>query len=242
MERLARPQQIAMTTMTPIETMVPMASMRAGAIANSALAKEFKSSIRRFYRFAVASERTANGKGDARQLKGKRIDRISPCPYIARHGGARHPHHSRQAAAAEIRAGEGRRQDMRALIEDMFETMYAAPGIGLAAIQIGAARRVVTMDLAKKDEPKQPQVFINPEIDLGFGRKGDLRGRLPVDSGILRGGRAPEDGPGEVSRSRRQAAGDRGRRAARHLPAARDRPYSTACCSSIIFPSSSATW
>ena len=53
---------------------------------------------------------------------------------------------------------------LRALIDDMFETMYAAPGIGLAAIQIGAARRVVTMDLAKKDEPKQPQVFINPEV------------------------------------------------------------------------------
>jgi len=53
---------------------------------------------------------------------------------------------------------------LRALIEDMFATMYAAPGIGLAAIQIGVARRVVTMDLAKKDEPKQPQVFINPEV------------------------------------------------------------------------------
>ena len=53
---------------------------------------------------------------------------------------------------------------LRALIEDMFETMYAAPGIGLAAIQIGAPLRLVTMDLAKKDEPKEPQVFINPEV------------------------------------------------------------------------------
>ena len=53
---------------------------------------------------------------------------------------------------------------LRTLIEDMFETMYAAPGIGLAAIQIGVAKRVVTMDLAKKDDPKQPQVFINPEV------------------------------------------------------------------------------
>ncbi|HZP69845.1 MAG TPA: peptide deformylase [Pseudolabrys sp.] len=53
---------------------------------------------------------------------------------------------------------------LRALIEDMFETMYAAPGIGLAAIQVGVPQRVVTMDLAKKDEPKQPQVFINPEV------------------------------------------------------------------------------
>ena len=55
-------------------------------------------------------------------------------------------------------------KSLRALIDDMFETMYAAPGIGLAAIQIGVSKRVVTMDLAKKDEPKQPQVFINPEV------------------------------------------------------------------------------
>ena len=55
-------------------------------------------------------------------------------------------------------------KDIRALVEDMFETMYAAPGIGLAAIQIGVPQRVVTMDLAKKDDPKEPQVFINPEI------------------------------------------------------------------------------
>jgi peptide deformylase len=54
--------------------------------------------------------------------------------------------------------------DIRALVEDMFETMYDAPGIGLAAIQVGMPKRVVTMDLAKKDEPKKPQVFINPEI------------------------------------------------------------------------------
>ncbi|MBV6488941.1 MAG: peptide deformylase [Pseudorhodoplanes sp.] len=53
---------------------------------------------------------------------------------------------------------------VRALVADMFETMYEAPGIGLAAIQVGEPRRVVTMDLARKDEPRQPQVFINPEI------------------------------------------------------------------------------
>ena len=53
---------------------------------------------------------------------------------------------------------------IRALVDDMFETMYAAPGIGLAAIQIGVPQRVVTMDLAKKDDPPAPQVFINPEV------------------------------------------------------------------------------
>ena len=55
-------------------------------------------------------------------------------------------------------------RSVRALVDDMFETMYEAPGIGLAAIQIGVPQRVVTMDLAKKDEPKAPQVFINPEV------------------------------------------------------------------------------
>ena len=54
--------------------------------------------------------------------------------------------------------------EVRSLVADMFETMYAAPGIGLAAIQVGVPKRVITMDLAKKDEPRDPQVFINPEI------------------------------------------------------------------------------
>lgn len=55
-------------------------------------------------------------------------------------------------------------ESIHKLVEDMFETMYDAPGIGLAAIQIGEPLRVVTMDLAKKDDEKEPRVFINPEI------------------------------------------------------------------------------
>ncbi len=54
--------------------------------------------------------------------------------------------------------------EVRKLVDDMFETMYGAPGIGLAAVQVGVPRRVVTMDLAKKDEPKNPKVYINPEL------------------------------------------------------------------------------
>ncbi|MGO8923222.1 MAG: peptide deformylase [Xanthobacteraceae bacterium] len=53
---------------------------------------------------------------------------------------------------------------IRKLVDDMFETMYKAPGIGLAAIQLGVAKRVITMDLSKKEDDHQPQVFINPEI------------------------------------------------------------------------------
>ncbi|MDX2237588.1 MAG: peptide deformylase, partial [Hyphomonadaceae bacterium] len=54
--------------------------------------------------------------------------------------------------------------EIRALMDDMLETMYAAPGIGLAAIQIGVPLRVIVMDLAGKDEPPQPRYFVNPEI------------------------------------------------------------------------------
>jgi peptide deformylase len=54
--------------------------------------------------------------------------------------------------------------EVRGLVADMLETMYAAPGIGLAAIQVGVPQRVITLDLAKKDEPKAPQVIINPEL------------------------------------------------------------------------------
>lgn len=54
--------------------------------------------------------------------------------------------------------------DLRRLMDDMLETMYDAPGIGLAAIQVGVAKRVIVMDLAKEDEPRAPRYFVNPEI------------------------------------------------------------------------------
>lgn len=54
--------------------------------------------------------------------------------------------------------------ELRALMDDMLETMYAAPGIGLAAIQIGVPKQVIVMDLANKDEPPQPRYFVNPQI------------------------------------------------------------------------------
>lgn len=53
---------------------------------------------------------------------------------------------------------------IRKLVNDLFETMYEAPGIGLAAIQVGVPRRVVTMDLSKKEDDHKPQTFINPEV------------------------------------------------------------------------------
>jgi peptide deformylase len=54
---------------------------------------------------------------------------------------------------------------VRALMDDMLETMYDAPGIGLAAIQIGEPKRVIVMDLVRgEEEPRQPRYFVNPEI------------------------------------------------------------------------------
>jgi len=65
---------------------------------------------------------------------------------------------------------EGVDDALRALMDDMLETMYDAPGIGLAAVQIGEAKRVIVMDLGDRDaeedaEPvKKPLYFVNPEI------------------------------------------------------------------------------
>ena len=53
---------------------------------------------------------------------------------------------------------------IRSLMDDMLETMYDAPGIGLAAIQIGVPKRIIVIDLAKDSEAKKPMYFINPEI------------------------------------------------------------------------------
>ncbi|MFE0016453.1 peptide deformylase [Mesorhizobium sp. NPDC059054] len=50
------------------------------------------------------------------------------------------------------------------LADDMLETMYDAPGIGLAAIQVGEPLRMLVIDLAKEDEPPAPHVFINPDV------------------------------------------------------------------------------
>ncbi len=52
----------------------------------------------------------------------------------------------------------------RKLMDDMLETMYEAPGIGLAAVQIGVAERVLVMDLSRDQEPKSPIFMVNPEI------------------------------------------------------------------------------
>ncbi len=55
-------------------------------------------------------------------------------------------------------------EPLRKLMDDMIETMHEAPGVGLAAIQIAEPIRLLVVDVARKEEPPQPQVFVNPEI------------------------------------------------------------------------------
>ena len=54
--------------------------------------------------------------------------------------------------------------DIRTLIDDMFETMYDANGIGLAATQVDVHKQIIVMDLS--DDKSEPRVFINPEVDV----------------------------------------------------------------------------
>jgi peptide deformylase len=70
------------------------------------------------------------------------------------------PHPALRTRASAIEAVD---DDLRRLVADMFETMYKAPGIGLAAPQVGVSRRVVVLDVAEGEE-RRPMVLINPEI------------------------------------------------------------------------------
>jgi len=72
-----------------------------------------------------------------------------------------HPEPRLRKVAAPVEAID---DGIRGLADDMLATMYQAPGIGLAAPQVGVLRRVFVMDCAGKDEPERPMVLLNPEI------------------------------------------------------------------------------
>lgn len=69
-------------------------------------------------------------------------------------------------------------EDVRSLADDMLETMYAAPGIGLAATQVGVDRRVCVIDIS--DYKNEPRVFINPVIDWREGEQESEEGCLSI--------------------------------------------------------------
>ena len=60
---------------------------------------------------------------------------------------------------------------LKKLMDDMIETMHDAPGVGLAAIQIAEPIRLVVIDVARKEEPPNPQVFVNPEVVWASGER-----------------------------------------------------------------------
>ena len=70
--------------------------------------------------------------------------------------------------------------DLRTLVEDMFESMYAAQGIGLAAPQIGISKRLTVIDLSNKARPEDKIVLVNPEIILHEGRQFEEEGCLSL--------------------------------------------------------------
>lgn len=70
--------------------------------------------------------------------------------------------------------------ELAELVEDMVETMYAAPGVGLAAPQVGVERRVTVVDPSAGEEAGLLQVLVNPEIERSEGRETDLEGCLSL--------------------------------------------------------------
>jgi peptide deformylase len=72
--------------------------------------------------------------------------------------------------------------EIHQLIDDMAETMYAAPGVGLAAPQIGESHRIFLVDIASEDEPSNLLVFINPEIVDCSGEQAGQEGCLSFPS------------------------------------------------------------
>jgi peptide deformylase len=71
------------------------------------------------------------------------------------------PHPSLKAKANPVTAFD---DSIRRLVDDMLETMYAAPGIGLAATQVGVMKRIIVLDVAREEEPPRPLALINPEL------------------------------------------------------------------------------
>lgn len=70
--------------------------------------------------------------------------------------------------------------ELRTLVDDMFESMYAAKGIGLAAPQIGISKRLTIIDLSFKEKPEDKIVLVNPEITLREGKQHEEEGCLSL--------------------------------------------------------------
>jgi peptide deformylase len=102
---------------------------------------------------------------------------------------------TRAAPVTEFDAG------LKKLVEDMFESMYAAHGVGLAAPQIGISRRIAVIDVTFKEDPKAKLILINPEIIHTEGRHAQRR--LPQHSRVPRKRDAAAQGNGARAECKR---------------------------------------
>jgi peptide deformylase len=82
-----------------------------------------------------------------------------------------------ETPAAEVKSFD---EELKKLIEDMFESMYAARGVGLAAPQIGISKRIAVVDVTFKEDPKAKMVLINPVIVSKEGRQRSSEGCLSI--------------------------------------------------------------
>src|SRR5437588_13093151 len=82
-----------------------------------------------------------------------------------------------QAKAAPVTSFDA---ELKKLVEEMFESMYAAHGIGLAAPQIGISQRLAVIDISFKEDPAQKMVLVNPEILHTEGRQREQEGCLSI--------------------------------------------------------------
>jgi len=81
---------------------------------------------------------------------------------------------------AECAPVEAFDDELRRLVDDMVETMHAAPGVGLAAPQVGIEKRLMVVDLSVGEDPEQVHVFVNPEIVEESGAIADVEGCLSI--------------------------------------------------------------
>ena len=82
-----------------------------------------------------------------------------------------------ETPAAEVKSFD---EELKKLVEDMFESMYAARGVGLAAPQIGISKRIAVVDVTFKEDPKAKMVLINPVIVSKEGRQRSSEGCLSI--------------------------------------------------------------
>ncbi len=109
--------------------------------------------------------------------------------------------------------------ELRSLVDDMFESMYAAQGIGLAAPQIGISKRITVIDLSFKKNPEEKIVLINPEITYKQGKQNEDEGCLSLPEIREKVSRAEKSTRPRTGRNRKVVRNRRGRIAGSRISA-----------------------